>query len=98
MELELFDDDLLSADDSIGFTDVTVEQMAALFDYPPDPTGTDLKLTLTTRGTLTINIALIDLVIPTFYEASEIMFGSGGNMSIVSDMWNMPQMAIYSPT
>ena len=93
MELELFDDDLLSADDSIGFTDVTVEQMAALFDYPPDPTGTDLKLTLTTRGTLTINIALIDLVIPTFYEASEIMFGSGGKMSIVSDMWNMPQMA-----
>lgn len=74
---QVFDDDDLTADDSIGFTDLDEESMSKVFhdefgaDLPPDPEGKEFTLPLTTRGSLKLRIALVDLVKPTEMELLE---------------------------
>ena len=66
---QVFDEDIVSADDSLGFTDLSPSKLAALLDMPPDEAGQNYTLPLTTKGDVTINVALLDAIVPSYREA-----------------------------
>jgi len=74
IELEVFDKDLTTADDSIGFSDVQTGKLWSLFrdaennDLPPDSDGTEVVVPLTTKGTLTLNLSVQSRSAPTWSE------------------------------
>ena len=76
LEMTLYDADQLNEDDLIGFSDLHTNKLTSLFvdkegnDLPRDEDGTDFTCQLTSKGSLTINVAVLSRPKPSWFEVA----------------------------